>query len=82
MKNLLVLFIFLSTHTWSAGFKEQAPKVAQSLKKNLMGNLQKELSQNGVLKALDFCHLHVKDLAQETFATHELKNQKSGHHGW
>lgn len=93
MKNLLVLFILLSTHAWSAGFKEQAPKVAQSLKKNLMGNLQKELSQNGVLKALDFCHLHVKDLAQETAkefkgayefgrTSHKIRNSKNTPEEW
>lgn len=74
-------------------FKEEAPQVADSLKKNLMGNLQRELAKNGVLKAVDFCHLQVKDLAKKTGkdfqgkyefgrTSHKVRNPKNQPADW
>lgn len=73
MKALIIFIMFFSLNSLANNFKEEAPKVADSLKKNLMGNLQRELNGNGVLSALDFCHTNIKDLAKKT-AT-EFNNQ-------
>src|SRR5690554_8233597 len=93
MKLLITLLFLFSQAVEASNFKSQAPKVADTLKKNLMGNLQKQMAEHGVLKALDFCHLNVKDLAQETAAqfkgayefgrvSHKVRNPNNSPKDW
>ncbi|HLW56378.1 MAG TPA: DUF3365 domain-containing protein [Bacteriovoracaceae bacterium] len=93
MKLLITLLFLFSQAVEASNFKSQAPKVADTLKKNLMGNLQKQIAEHGVLKALDFCHLNVKDLAQETAAqfkgayefgrvSHKVRNPNNSPKDW
>ncbi len=66
LKTLPVILVTLSVQASANNFREEAPKVAASLKKNLLENLQREVSENGAVKAVDFCHLNVGTLAKET----------------
>lgn len=65
MKKILFFTLVFSQVTFASDFSKEAPLVADSLKKNLMGNLQKELQKNGAVKAVDFCHLNVKPLGAQ-----------------
>ncbi len=92
MKFLILLFL-LTQMALAQDFKQEAPKVAESLKKNLMGNLQRELKENGTLKAIDFCHTEVTKLGSKTNqefkgkyqfgrTSHKIRNSKNEPQDW
>lgn len=86
--KFFILFALLTQGVWANNFTEEAPRLADSLKKNLMGNLQRELKDNGIIKAIDFCHSEVKGLGAKTSkefkdkyafgrTSHKIRNPKN-----
>jgi len=89
----LIFFLLLAQPVLADSFTKEAPKVADSLKKNLMGNLQKEIKENGTIKAIDFCHSEVTDLGTKTSkefkdkyqfgrTSHKIRNPKNAPQEW
>lgn len=88
-----IFFVLLAPTAFANSFSEDAPRVAEALKKNLMGNLQRELKDNGTIKAIDFCHTEVKVLGSKTSAefkdkytfgrtSHKVRNPKNAPENW
>lgn len=65
MKCVFSIFlVFFSQYSFSETFEVEAKLLANDLKKSLMKNLSEEISKNGVVKAIPFCHENVKPIAK------------------
>lgn len=92
MKTLILLILF-SASALADTFSEEAPQVAGTLKKNLMGNLSQVIKEKGTAAAVNFCHLEVKNLAAKTGkefkgkylfgrTSHRIRNPKNAPEKW
>lgn len=86
----LVLF---SQYSFSGSFEVEAKLLASDLKKSLMKNLSEEISKNGAVKAIPFCHENVRPIAKEAAGerlakyefgrtSHKLRNKSNEPQVW
>lgn len=91
---MMILFLsFFIQFAIADDFSKQAPVVAGELKKNLLGNLQKQIKENGTKKAIEFCQLNVKGIGQDVSkkfsgayefgrTSHKLRNSNNTPQDW
>lgn len=93
MKILILLGLVVAFPVFAQAESIDAPQVAQTLKKTLMENLQRELKEKGAVGAVDFCHLEVKKItskalekAQDSYgfgrASLKNRNPENGAPAW
>ena len=93
MKLFFIIGLLISQNVFADLFKEEAPRLADSLKKNLMGSLQHEFKKNGVIKAIAFCSTNAEKITQTSSkdlkgkyefgrVSHKIRNSKNTPQDW
>ena len=93
LASLFFIALLASTASYSASFEKEAADLVKDLKMNLLVNLKDEMTKNGPISAIPFCHVSVssiaKDAAKERVSkyefgrtSHKLRNEKNAPAEW
>ncbi len=66
MKWSILIFTFLFSQAHAQEFQTEARALASDLKTSLMKNVSEQISKQGPVKAISFCHDNVKPIAKNT----------------
>lgn len=90
----LILIAFLTGSVcYSATFEKEAADLVKDLKLNLLINLKDEMTKNGPISAIPFCHISVSSIAKDAAkdrvskyefgrTSHKLRNEKNAPQEW
>ncbi len=93
LASMFLIALLGSTVCYSATFEKEAADLVKDLKLNLLVNLKDEMTKNGPISAIPFCHVSVssiaKDAAKERVSkyefgrtSHKLRNEKNAPADW
>lgn len=94
MKQIILLFfVSFSVIAQEDTFTKEAASLAQNLKLSIMKNVSGKVAKEGTEKAIEFCHVNVKTIAQSAAkdyvskyefgrTSHKLRNKKNQPAPW